>query len=1122
MYKSDSTEREPRVVYRYALNSEGGAGGRQDSYYTSNSSSNHHHHHHHPHNNHTNSTGSRSNFAFTGSAAGFSSPEDNNIEYSRKGGCFVSICRGISIAVLIFVFIFFLSFTIFFSTKYAYEHKPNITLEDFLNHRAYLIDKRSRIPKHIIPKHYRLFLHPVFNESDTPFTYSGIVWITVTSKRPNNKRIELNVKNLAIKLEDVTVLKSIRLTNLDFDEDLDWDLSEEDMLPFRMRRRRRRQAGNDTVEVEEEVAPSVLQTGGQGDDNGGEVVDGGDPVEVQETTTQENKVEYYFHPIFPPDDFVTIKIVDLEFDESNEKMIIYLATEMKQDIYYIVKVNFTGNMTNDKGLYFTHYEDGEGSHKFIAATILEPNNARRLYPCMDDHNFRSPFEINIARRTHMNTASSMNLEMVEPMETDGFVVDTYNTTGMVRASEIGFIITDMTPERYRLTDKVDLLAYTRNRYDNYMKEVTVEIFAAVMNVYEKYMKLNYPYETIQYVTIPNADIEVREIKEGMILSSEKRLIHDDAYFPTPEGTLLRIVSNELAKLWIHNLADYKNKEVYWLHESIPLYLEAIALRNLNNNSFVMDDFLLEGKLTAMQEEINTRTSPLNVQTNHWEEDSHFELVRFKGLTLLRMMNYTLGETTFDAFLREYFIQRMNNDSIDIIEILNSYGRHTDGTINSFLHSWTNFEKYPIINIRRNNMSGNFELRQRMIPFEEEISEQIWTIPVTFINDTNQQLFSEKVRWLVDSDNLLTIETSCEMITNNTWVIVNPSGIGYYRVNYEQAHWTKLAHVLNANFKSLPYSTLTTLVDDALNLARLGLLDYSVAFNVIAFLRKNDELYQPWKSALDNLKFLYEALQDHPSYGAVEHFLEYLVVDKYETLIRPNLKRDPSSTTEPEPSESVDIPTPNPLISTLLIEWACQLGVTACIEDQKTIFREIFLEKTRSPFHISEEDLFLATCTVIKYSGVNEWKLIKDRYLNSEDINLQKILVRALGCSREINLINKNLALLKDPKFNMYTQHILGSIANNKIALKYALDWLFNDWIDARTYLTLQDISILLRKIATENEFTMYEQIFFKYSYTFQTMDKEILKRMRDMIMKLIRWKKEIGPKIYYDKFIFDA
>ncbi|KAL9694789.1 hypothetical protein quinque_014074 [Culex quinquefasciatus] len=1013
-----------------------------------------------------NNGNSRSNFVFT------HSPEDNNIEYSRKGGCFVSICRGISIAVLIFVFIFFMSFTIFFSTKYAYEHKPNITLEDFLNHRAYLIDKRSRIPKHVIPKHYRLFLQPTFNETATPFTYSGVVWITVTSKKHNSKRIELNVKNLNIRMEDVTVLKSIRLTNADFDEDLDWDLSEEDIMTWGLHRRKRRQVVGNETEVEavvEEEGGGVTSTT-VNSNSGGEVLD----EDYEENATVIDKSVFYHHPVFPPDDFVTIKILDLEFDESNEKMIIYLGTEMKKDIYYIVKVNFTGNMTNDKGLYWTHYEDGEGSHKFIAATVLEPNNARKLYPCMDDHNFRSPFEINIARKVNMNTASSMKFEMSEPMENEAVVVDTYNTTGMVRASEIGFIITDMTPERYELTEKVHLIAYTRNRYDNYLKEI-VSVFAAVMNVYEDYMRMNFPYDSIKYVTIPNTESSVREIKEGMILSSEKRLIKDETYFPTPDGTLLRIISNELAKLWIHNLADYKNKEMHWLHESIPLYMESIALRKLNNNSFDMDDFLLEGKLRAMQEETNVKTSPLNVLTNPWEEDAHFELVRFKGLSLLRMMNYTLGEETFDAFIREYFSRRMNNDSIDIIEILNNNNRHTDATFNSFLHSWTNFEKYPIIEIGRNNYSGHFELRQRMIPFEEEISEQIWTIPVTFINDTNKQLFMEKVRWLVDSNNLLTIETSCEMITNNTWVIVNPSGIGYYRVNYEVAHWTRLAHVLNSNFRTLPYSTLTTIVDDALNLARLGLLDYSIAFNVISFLRKNDELYQPWKSALDNLKFIYEALEDHPSYVHVEHFLEFLITKKYENNF----------------TETAD--SRNPLISSLLVEWACRLGVAACIEDQKRMFREIFVEGTSSPFQFSEDDLFQATCVVVKYSGVNEWKLVRERFLNSDDINLQKILVKALGCTREISLIKKTIALLKDPLFSLYNCQILSSISHNKIALKYTLDYLFNEWIDVRSYLSLQD-----------------------------TMDKEILKRMRDTIMKLLRWKREIGPKINYQQFIFDV
>lgn len=196
------------------------------------------------------------------------------------------------------------------------------------------------------------------------------MWITVTSKKHNNKRIELNVKNLNIKLDDVAVLKSIRLTNLDFDEDLDWDLSEEDTLPrFRTKR--------NAVNVNESATSD-----GNDENNSAELEDS-----INATTVTIDKAKYYHHPVFPSDEFVIIKILDLEFDESNEKMIIYLGTEMKKDIYYIVKVNFTGNMTNDKGLYFTHYKDGEGDHKYMECqrmySLMYHNLRLQVHSCHD-------------------------------------------------------------------------------------------------------------------------------------------------------------------------------------------------------------------------------------------------------------------------------------------------------------------------------------------------------------------------------------------------------------------------------------------------------------------------------------------------------------------------------------------------------------------------------------------------------------------------------------------------------------------------------------------------------------------------------------------------------------------
>lgn len=94
------------------------------------------------------------------------------------------------------------------------------------------------------------------------------------------------------------------------------------------------------------------------------------------------------------ENFAPIRIIDVEKDEANDKIIIYLATEMAKDVYYVVKAKFYGNMTHDKGFYYTYYDDvndpaeaEEANYtrttKYFAATFLEPKSARQLFPCFD-------------------------------------------------------------------------------------------------------------------------------------------------------------------------------------------------------------------------------------------------------------------------------------------------------------------------------------------------------------------------------------------------------------------------------------------------------------------------------------------------------------------------------------------------------------------------------------------------------------------------------------------------------------------------------------------------------------------------------------------------------------------
>lgn len=67
---------------------------------------------------------------------------------------------------------------------------------------------------------------------------------------------------------------------------------------------------------------------------------------------------------------------------------------MAKDVYYVVKAKFYGNMTHDKGFYYTYYDDVNDpadaevanftTHtKYFASTFLEPKSARQLFPCFD-------------------------------------------------------------------------------------------------------------------------------------------------------------------------------------------------------------------------------------------------------------------------------------------------------------------------------------------------------------------------------------------------------------------------------------------------------------------------------------------------------------------------------------------------------------------------------------------------------------------------------------------------------------------------------------------------------------------------------------------------------------------
>lgn len=271
--------------------------------------------------------------------------------------------------------------------------------------------------------------------------------------------------------------------------------------------------------------------------------------------------------------------------------------------------------------------------------------------------------------------------------------------------------------------------------------------------------------------------------------------------------------------------------------------------------------------------------------------------------------------------------------------------------------------------------------------------------------------------------------------------------------------------LQTDHSVFPYETRAILIDDALNLARMDMLDYNIAFEILSYLMSKDEVtLHPWLAALNNLLFLYKTMEELPNFGVVENFMRDIVNAVYNKINDLKFSRD---LTEDDEEKRLEF---------LIDDNSCMLGYPECIDDMKNKFEKLLLtdDEVNNQLLItqnqSHDELFRLLCTTIKYSGFFEWNIVYKTFKVSTDLNHQKILLRSLGCSREISLINSYINFLSLSEFVTFSADILKSLSENKIGMKYVMDYLSINWKTVIKILDIQQLSVIFNNISNENEY----------------------------------------------------
>ncbi|KAI8424597.1 hypothetical protein MSG28_003037 [Choristoneura fumiferana] len=395
----------------------------------------------------------------------------------------------------------------------------------------------------------------------------------------------------------------------------------------------------------------------------------------------------------------------------------------------------------------------------------------------------------------------------------------------------------------------------------------LDIGPKILKYLEEYYKIKFPLPKIDMIALPDFKAGAME-NWGLLTFREIAMLYDSGNSPTTaKARVASVVAHEIAHQWFGNLVEktWKLMEVFVLNEVQSVF-----------------------KLDAL-----TSSHQISVEVGNPEEiGAIFDKISYgKGSAILRMMNHFLTDDVFNAGITDYLTAKMYGDAEqrDLWSALTAAARRKDAfdaDVAVVMDSWTLQTGFPVLTITRDYSSGAVTFKQErfvLINNNETKESPVWWIPVSYTTASENDFNSTRPKlWLRGERSKVVRNIS---VGKDDWLIANIQQTGFYRINYDQRNWQMLIKILNdpSRFEKIHPINRAQIVDDAMNLALSGRLDYKTALDIINYLA-HETSYVPWKAGLVALGYIDTMLSKGAYY--LEYKLKRFVAEYCPELGRP--------------------------------------------------------------------------------------------------------------------------------------------------------------------------------------------------------------------------------------------
>jgi len=278
--------------------------------------------------------------------------------------------------------------------------------------------------------------------------------------------------------------------------------------------------------------------------------------------------------------------------------------------------------------------------------------------------------------------------------------------------------------------------------------------------------------------------------------------------------------------------------------------------------------------------------------------------------------------------------------------------------------------------------------------------------------------SEATLWLSPrTPTLEMVAPSCR----NAWILVNYEMNGFFRVNYDRRNWQLLAMQLRYNHSFIPPVTRAQLIDDAFWLARAGVIDYDIPYDVIKYLdHVNDD------------EFIVSAALDHIEY------LQQMEAD------------DTNDVSYPDSVQRVKLPRGS---SHGRRQFSASQSPSVALSEQ--LFRaQMNHSISDDQFRLVSKHFETVWCHAIRNGDQNHWQFVWKSIHQLESPQQQKLggdkkkMLKALACSKDSERLKQLLSRIFQPDIHQLpaeTWAIVKTIGDHPSGRSLALQFVIKHW-----------------------------------------------------------------------------